>query len=134
MDLVDTVPRELPRVLADQRKLKQVIINLVSNAIKFSQEGGKVEIAARLSEDGRITITVSDRGIGMAPEDIPKALSVFGQVHKAEGYEGTGLGLPLCKVFVEMHGGKLRIESLKGVGTRVSVILPETRVLKIEEV
>ena len=134
VDLVDTVPRELPRVLADQRKLKQVIINLVSNAIKFSQEGGKVEIAARLSEDGRITITVSDRGIGMAPEDIPKALSVFGQVHKAEGYEGTGLGLPLCKVFVEMHGGKLRIESLKGVGTRVSVILPETRVLKIDEV
>jgi signal transduction histidine kinase len=132
VDLVDSIPRDL-RIMADQRKLKQVIINLVSNAVKFSYEGGKVEIAARRTEDGRMTITVSDRGIGMAPEDIPKALSVFGQVHKVEGYEGTGLGLPLCKVFVEMHGGKLRIESLKGVGTRVSIILPETRVLATEE-
>ena len=134
VELVDAVSRELPRVLADQRKLKQVIINLVSNAVKFSHEGGKVEIGARLNDDGRMIITVSDRGIGMAQEDIPKALSVFGQVHKVEGYEGTGLGLPLCKVFVEMHGGKLRIESLKGVGTRVSIILPENRVLPVEEV
>ena len=133
IDLVDVIPKDLPRVLADQRKLKQTIINLISNAVKFSYESGKVEVSARIDEDGRMVIMVSDRGIGMAPEDIPKALSVFGQVHKVEGYEGTGLGLPLCKVFVEMHGGKLRIESLKGVGTRVSIILPQDRVLTVEE-
>ncbi len=132
VDLVDIVSRDLPKLLADQRKVKQILINLISNAVKFSHEGGKVEIAARLTEDGRISMTVSDRGIGMAQEDIPKALSVFGQVHKTEGYEGTGLGLPLCKVFTEMHGGKLRIESLKGVGTRVSVTMPESRTVRAE--
>lgn len=133
VDLVDIVPRDLPRIMADQRKIKQVLINLISNAVKFSHENGKVEISARMNEEGGITITVSDRGIGMAQEDIPKALSVFGQVHNAQGYEGTGLGLPLCKVFVELHGGRLKIESLKGVGTRVSIALPKSRLIYIDD-
>ena len=134
VELIETVQADIPRLVADQRKLKQILLNLLSNAVKFSNEGGRVEISARMEDDGRIVFIVSDRGIGMAPEDIPKALSVFGQVHKTEGYEGTGLGLPLCKVFTELHGGKLKIESLKGVGTRVSITLPAERVLKLEVV
>ncbi len=134
VDLVENVAREMPRIIADQRKLKQVLINLISNAIKFSYENGKVEISARMNDEGGITISVSDRGIGMAQEDIPKALSVFGQVHKTEGYEGTGLGLPLCKVFVELHGGRLKIESLKGVGTRVSITMPPSRMILVEDI
>lgn len=133
VDLVDIVPRDLPRLKADQRKIKQVLINLISNAVKFSHENGKVEISARMNEEGGIAIMVSDRGIGMAQEDIPKALSVFGQVHKDDGYEGTGLGLPLCKVFVELHDGRLKIESLKGVGTRVSIIMPKNRLIYVED-
>lgn len=134
VDLVENVARDIPRMIADQRKLKQVLINLISNAVKFSHENGKVEIAARMNEQGGITISVSDRGIGMAQEDIPKALSVFGQVHNAQGYEGTGLGLPLCKVFVELHGGHLKIESLKGVGTRVSITIPHSRMIFVDDI
>lgn len=132
IELIENVPADLPRLLGDARKVKQVLLNLLSNAVKFSHDGGKVEIIAKTDDEGRLVLIVSDRGIGMASEDIPKALSVFGQVHNEEGYEGTGLGLPLCKVFTELHGGRLRIESLKGVGTKVSITFPASRVLKLE--
>lgn len=119
----------LPSLYADSRKIKQVILNLLSNAVKFTQKNGKITISCYVNNDGNFVLSVADTGIGMDPEDIPKALSVFGQVHSEIKYGGTGLGLPLCKMFAELHGGKLDMESEKGVGTTVYVTLPSARVI-----
>ncbi len=121
----------LPKLNADGLRLKQVLLNLLSNAIKFTPAGGRVTLAANMDDDERFVIRVSDTGIGMAPEDIPKALSPFGQLEstRARRYPGTGLGLPLSKALIELHGGELRIESEAGKGTSVIVTLPAARVL-----
>jgi len=117
------------RVRADDMKLRKVLINLLGNAIKFTPSGGTVSLDVTLNDDRGIAFSVVDTGIGMAPDDIPKALATFGQVDSsmARRHEGTGLGLPLVKALVEMHGGRLEIESQVGRGTRVTVHLPETR-------
>jgi signal transduction histidine kinase len=109
--------------------MKQVLINLLSNAVKFTPPGGRVTVTNRRLSDGSIEIAVSDTGIGMAPEEIPKALAPFGQVdgHLSRRYEGTGLGLPLAQRLIQGHGGTLKIESEKGVGTTVVVQLPPDR-------
>jgi two-component system cell cycle sensor histidine kinase PleC len=120
-------------VIADPVKLKQVLINLVGNAIKFTPAGGEVRVATRINAQGEAEISVKDTGVGMKAEDIPVALSMFGQASsKATKYEatGTGLGLPLCKAFVELHGGRLEIDSVPGSGTTVRVILPRQRILE----
>ena len=119
----------VPFVYADGRKLKQILLNLLSNAVKFSKKDGKVTVASGVDSNGNFFMQVSDTGIGMKKEDVPKALSVFGQVHGDTKYGGTGLGLPLCKMFTELHGGKLEIDSEKDVGTVVSVILPAARII-----
>ena len=106
-----------------------VLINLLTNAVKFTQDGGKVAIKANL-ENGRAKLVVSDNGKGMNADDIPRALSVFGQVHNEQMHEGTGLGLPLCKMLTELHGGKLDIDSEKDKGTKVTIILPRSRVMR----
>ena len=124
--------RTLPLILADKRKLRQILLNLLSNAIKFTPRGGVVQVIAKQDATRAIVIAVQDNGIGIPEEDIPKALSVFGQVHRSMSHEGTGLGLPLCRMFAELHGGKLALESKVGVGTRVSVILPASRILRGE--
>jgi two-component system cell cycle sensor histidine kinase PleC len=124
------IPDGLPSLRADDRKLKQIVINLLSNAIKFTPTGGTVVVAvARESGDG-FTIRVSDSGIGMTPEDIATALEPFGQVDIKldRKYEGTGLGLPLTKALIELHGGTLVIESEPGAGTTVIVKLPTERI------
>jgi len=112
-------------VMGDFGRLRQIFLNLLSNAIKFSPEGGSitVDIAQR---NGFVTVSVADTGIGMRPEDIPIALAPFGQIDSrlARRYEGTGLGLPLAKAFVEAHQGRLEIETAIGQGTVVAVILP----------
>ncbi len=122
------IPAELPRILGDARKLKQVVLNLLSNAIKFSHENGSVSVSVALAADG-LRVSVIDAGIGMAPNDIPKALEAFAQVDSAHSrqHEGTGLGLPLAKRFVELHGGTLSIESKVGAGTTVSFVVPVAR-------
>ena len=124
---------ELPLIMADGRKIKQILLNLLSNAVKFTESGGTIEITCRPDEDNNMIITVTDTGIGMAEEDIPKALSAFGQVHKdiagTKASSGTGLGLPLCKMFAELHGGELQMQSILGVGTKVSVIIPSDRMI-----
>ncbi len=130
IDMIEDVQAGLPRYLGDQRKVKQILLNLLSNALKFSAKGDSITIRAKRDDDQNLLLIVEDTGIGMAPEDIPKALSVFGQVHKEQGYEGTGLGLPLCKVFTELHGGKLKIESQRDIGTRVTVMLPASRAVE----
>jgi signal transduction histidine kinase len=128
--VIDDVPARMPRIRADQRKLKQVLINLVSNAVKFTPAGGSVRIEAARSSDG-IAFVVADSGIGMAPDDIPVALTPFTQLDGtlARKYEGTGLGLPLAKALVEMHGGSFLIESEIGKGTTVRFHIPESRVV-----
>jgi len=127
--VISNITEEMPLIAADGRKIKQVLINLLSNAIKFTKEGGTIEVMAGFDEERNVVLSVTDTGIGMAEEDIPKALSAFGQVHQDPTYGGTGLGLPLCKMFAELHGGEMRIQSIKNVGTKVSIILPADRVI-----
>jgi signal transduction histidine kinase/HAMP domain-containing protein len=113
-------------VMGDLGRLKQIFLNLLSNAIKFSPKGGNITVDIAPGKDGFVTVSIADTGIGMRPEDIPIALAPFGQIDSrlARRYEGTGLGLPLAKAFVEAHQGRLEIESAIGQGTIVSVILP----------
>ena len=119
------------RVRADALKLRQVLINLLSNAVKFTPAGGAVTIAAVRGADGCLAITVADTGIGIAAGNIEKAMMPFGQVEQAyvRTQGGTGLGLPLAKSLVEMHGGTLDLASAIGAGTVVTVTLPAHRVI-----
>ncbi len=129
IQLFETIGGTLPLIRADDRRIRQVLINILANAVKFTPQGGQVRLA-RFVRDGELVITISDTGIGMAPEDIPKALELFGQVDSkiSRKYAGTGLGLPLAKHLVELHGGTLTIESELNVGTTVTIILPSSRV------
>ncbi len=120
----------LPMLHADPVRLQQILLNLLSNAIKFTRPGGRVTISAGTSSDGAVRFAVADTGIGMSPSEIAVSLEVFGQVNSAVArrHEGTGLGLPLARLLTELHGGALRVESEKGVGTVVTVMLPASRV------
>ncbi|MCP5412957.1 MAG: histidine kinase [Alphaproteobacteria bacterium] len=122
----------LPNLIVDRLRLKQVLLNLCSNAIKFTPEGGTVHVRARTLADGGFLLEVRDSGIGMAPEQIPIALEPFRQVASplSRQKEGTGLGLALVKSLVECHGGQLGIESALNAGTTVSVILPAERAVR----
>jgi PAS domain S-box-containing protein len=124
----------LPTVLLDVRRVKQVLINLLSNAIKFTESGGTITISAAIDEAGGITVAVEDTGIGMRPDEIPKALEPFGQIDSSlsRRYEGTGLGLSLARQLTETHGGQLHIESQLGVGTTVKMSLPAERLTTTE--
>jgi len=121
---------QLPELVADKRACKQIILNLMANAIKFTETGGKVVLAVRCQVGQGYEFQVSDTGIGIAPNDIPKAMSQFGQVDSTLGRQhgGTGLGLPLTKALVELHGGSLDLQSQLDVGTTVTVHFPAERV------
>ena len=114
---------------ADELRLKQILLNLLSNAVKFTPKGGRVAVTTTLMPTGEIAIAVADTGIGMRPEDIPRALEPFGQVDDAArgSREGTGLGLPLAVCLTELHQGRLSMESAPGRGTTVTVLLPAER-------
>ncbi len=118
------LPAGLPPVWADQVRLKQILLNLLSNAVKFTGRGGQVRIAVASHGDA-VGITVEDTGIGMSPAEVALALQPFRQVGAltTRRYEGAGLGLPLAKRLVEMHGGTLAIDSEPGLGTRIAVTL-----------
>ena len=128
--------QEAPVIRGDELKLKQVLLNLLSNAIKFTPEKGCVTIRSELARNGDLAIVVSDTGIGMSPDEIAIALEPFGQVDNglAKLYEGTGIGLPLAKRLVELHGGKLVIESVRDAGTTICVLLPADRLVAPREV
>lgn len=128
--LLDQTDPELPFVRADGRRLKQVLINLLGNAVKFTNANGEVRVTAARNEKG-LAIAVNDTGIGIAEKDIPIALERFGQIDStlARRYEGTGLGLPLAKELTELHGGSLTISSVLDVGTTVVVALPAERIV-----
>jgi GAF domain-containing protein len=120
-----TVDERLGDFVGDERKIKQILLNLLSNAVKFTPEGGRVGINARQA-DGAVEISVSDTGIGIAPEDQAKIFEEFRQVggDYAHKKEGTGLGLTLAKKFVELHGGKIWVESEVGKGSTFRFTLP----------
>ena len=119
------------RLRGDERKLKQILLNLLSNAVKFTPPGGRVEVRMACDRAGSLVVSVRDSGIGIAEADLPEALEPFGQAknHSGRSDEGTGLGLPLAKAMAELHGGSLTIDSVLGVGTTVTVVIPSERVL-----
>ena len=123
---------DLPRLVADERALKQMIINLVSNAVKFTPQGGSISLRARLEADGRIALEVADTGIGIARGDIKKAFEPFSQlqtdalVYKADG---TGLGLPLTAALARSHQATLVVDSEPGKGTSITLRFPLERVV-----
>ncbi len=128
--LISAVAPGLPPLRADERKLRQILLNLISNAVKFTPEGGCVRISAGIAAGG-LRIAVSDTGIGMAEDDIPRAMMPFGQIDNVltRNQAGTGLGLPLTKRLVEAHGGSFEIHSQIGAGTTVTIELPAYRLL-----
>jgi signal transduction histidine kinase len=119
------IDKRLGDYTGDERKIKQILLNLLSNAVKFTPVGGRIGIDAR-QIDGAVEISVSDTGIGIAPEDQPRIFEEFRQVGSdyAHKTEGTGLGLTLAKKFVELHGGKIWVESEVGKGSTFTFTLP----------
>jgi signal transduction histidine kinase len=120
------IDADLRPIETDATRLKQVLLNIVANAVKFTPANGRVEVRARSNEEGGCRIVVTDNGIGMAPENIPVAMSPFGLVENvlARSYGGSGLGLPLAKRLVELMDGQFRIDSALGQGTIVTIELP----------
>ena len=126
LELIVEMAPDLPIVVADGRRVQQVLLNLISNAIKFTPEGGEVSVRAGWSADQGIEVSIRDTGIGIAADKMQTAFEPFGQVENAftKKYEGTGLGLPLAKALIELHGGRISIESDINTGTTASFILP----------
>jgi signal transduction histidine kinase len=125
------IDRDLPTLRADVRMISQILSNLLINAIKFTHAGGTVTVRADNGPEFGYRIQIVDTGVGIALDDIPKVLSEFGQVDSSlsRKYEGTGLGLPLARALVELHGGSFDLKSEVGVGTEVTIRFPETRVV-----
>ena len=122
-----TVDERLGEVRADERKIRQVVLNLLSNAIKFTPEGGRIEVRP-VPGDGLVEVSVSDTGVGIAAEDKEAVFEEFRQVGTAEKKaEGTGLGLTLCRKFIELHGGKIWVTSQVGVGSTFTFTIPVRR-------
>jgi signal transduction histidine kinase len=121
----------LPHAFADRRALKQILLNLLTNAIKFTQRDGSVEVFARLATSGDLVFGVKDTGIGIAEEDQARVFERFGQGrHDVAGAdEGSGLGLPIVKGLIEAHGGRVMLESQLGEGTCVTVCIPRERLI-----
>lgn len=130
--LIKSLPENPPYLVADPRSLKQMLLNLMSNAIKFTSSGGTVDLVATIGPDGGFRFDIRDTGVGIAPEHFATVLSPFGQVDTAHArdHQGTGLGLPLVKAFIEMHGGRIEIESEIDEGTTVSLFFPPDRTRK----
>jgi signal transduction histidine kinase len=127
----DIIP--LPRLFIDRLRVKQILLNLLSNAIKFTEEGGVISVEATHEEAEGVVVCVRDTGIGIAPEMIPLAFEPFRQIDStlSRKFEGTGLGLPLVKTLVELHGGEVRIESALRKGTAVFILFPASRCLGV---
>jgi len=121
---------DLPNLRADARRLRQILLNLLSNALKFTAQGGRIEVRAATDAQGRLALAVSDTGVGMSAEDAARATQPFarGDARLSRGAGGTGIGLPLSKALVELHGGSLMLESELGAGTTVTARFPRERV------
>jgi cell cycle sensor histidine kinase DivJ len=125
LDLVKRLPADLPEVIADKRAFKQILLNLISNAVKFTDRGGRVTVAASVDASD-ILIAVEDTGVGIAADDLPQVGRPFFQARAAydRRHDGTGLGLSIVRGLVELHGGAINIASRVGEGTRVTVRMP----------
>ncbi len=129
--LTEKFDSDLPMLRGDERRVRQILLNLLTNAIKFTPAGGGVTVSASRGQRG-LAISVSDTGIGMAPEHIPIALEYFGQIDNisTNKQEGAGIGLPLSKQLAELQGGTLSIDSAPGTGTTVTVTFPAERLIE----
>jgi len=125
VQLLLDAPSDLPHLLADAEMMGILFKNLIGNAIRFSTHGGEVKVSLRADEEQQ-TLTVTDQGIGIAPEDLPHIFEKFYQSHSRTelSFEGTGLGLSLAKEAVEAHGGTIGVESELGVGSQFTVRFP----------
>lgn len=126
VELISTIGLSLPPVRGDSAKLKQAIGNLINNAVKFTPAGGKVTVEVLRRSSGGVSIMIRDTGVGMTDQELAIAITPFGQVDgtRTRWREGTGLGLPIAKALIELHGGDIAFKSTKGVGTDVSITLP----------
>jgi signal transduction histidine kinase len=127
IDLAD----DLPPLRGDERKTKQVLLNLITNAMKFTPGGGRITVTGRFDPEDGVAVTVADTGIGIPESDLERVLKPFEQVDSSlsRQHQGTGLGLPLVKAIMEMHGGRLRLHSTLGAGTAVTVVFPPERAI-----
>jgi len=124
--IVFRVDRAVGPIRSDERKVKQMLLNLLSNALKFTPEGGRVEVSAAVG-DGMVEVAVADTGVGIAPEDQEAVFEEFRQVGTAsKKIEGTGLGLALSRKFIELHGGRIWVKSAVGTGSTFTFTLPLT--------
>jgi PAS domain S-box-containing protein len=126
IDLTFTVAPDTPSIYADNLRLKQILLNLIANAIKFTLNGGQVDVIANATNDNGVRIQISDTGIGMTNKQIETALEHFGQARTNHmiSQDGVGLGLAICNSFMELHKGSLDIDSIPGTGTTVTVTFP----------
>jgi signal transduction histidine kinase len=126
------ISEALPKLSADRQKLNQILINLLTNSVKFTRDGGTITVSAGIDDGGDLAIAVSDAGIGIPPDRIDQVFTPFGQVHSElhRSSEGTGLGLPLARAMVEMHGGVLSLDSEVDRGTVVTIRFPSSRLIR----
>jgi two-component system cell cycle sensor histidine kinase PleC len=129
LKIEEKIQDDMPPLIADPRLVRQILINLVGNAVKYSNNGGTITVSAFLTNTGGMRLVVEDTGIGIPKERIKDAMEPFGQVSKpSDNRGGTGLGLPLAKAMAELHGGSLDLQSEFGVGTKVIIDLPADRI------
>lgn len=131
LKIQEDVEDHLPALRADPRLIRQILINLITNAVKYSLAGGTITITAQEDALGQIEVAVSDQGVGIPSDRIQEAMEPFGQIHDpttASVFQGTGLGLPLAKAMVELHDGMLTLDSEEGEGTTVTITFPKERV------
>ena len=133
IDLGEDIADGLPPIFADETRIKQILVNLLSNAVKFTEPGGQVTVRAFVTNSGGVALQVVDTGIGIAEEDIGHVLSRFGQVQSsyARSNEGTGLGLTLVQLIVDLHEGEFNLESVEGQGTTCTIVFPMKRVKQL---
>ncbi len=131
LKLRNDVEPGLPDLYADERKIQQILLNLLSNAIKFTPANGEISVTAQLRDGGEMSISVTDTGIGMSKDSLPEAMAHFGQIDSSlqRDHFGTGLGLPLVKTMIELHNGRMEIDSEPKHGTKVSIVFPAERVV-----
>ncbi len=132
--LVRDIEAGLPLLLGDPHKIQQIVINLAGNAVRYMQDSGQVTVSARRNAEGGIVLTVADDGRGMTPEDVERVISPFVRLSNpmVRQHDGTGLGLPLVKALVELHGGRFSLSSDIGKGTTGTAVFPKTRVIQPE--
>ena len=131
LEIKEQVASNLPILFADPRLVRQILINLITNAIKYSHKSGVIEVEASIDDQGCMLLIVRDHGVGIPKDRIREAMEPFGQIHdptRSNTQQGTGLGLPLTKAMAELHGGKLTLESDVGQGTTVTIRFPRSRI------